>query len=174
MSCTRGYQRLLTEMRRRYPHWGNARRHAMPVAREILRLGLVRPTILDYGCGLGHLAEGLPEYKVVNYDPSIPEWASLPSGPFDVVVCTHVLEHVEPDLLDATLAEIANRARSLIYIEVPHTAGNKLLPDGRDVHLTIEPRSWWALKLRDTFKEWSIRSNTAPHPEHSIFVLCRT
>lgn len=173
MSHTTGYQKLLQQMRAQYPNWGNARRHAIPVAREILAHGLTRPTILDYGCGLGRLAEELREYRVTNYDPSIPAWSVLPPGPFDVVVCTHVLEHVEPNLLRATLREIGERAGSLIYIEVPHTEGGKVLPDGRNVHLTIEPWAYWFRLLCEELPDFDIETRTAPHPDHSIFVLTR-
>ena len=60
--------------------------------------------LLDYGCGSRRsLLKSLNcnvEYE--GYDPSVPEYSAPPS-PADLVVCIDVLEHIEPESLDAVL-----------------------------------------------------------------------
>ena len=51
------------------------------------------------------LSNALTGFDVRNYDPCIPEYATPPS-PAELVVCTDVLEHIEPDKLDAVLNDI--------------------------------------------------------------------
>lgn len=148
MAISKSYQKLVTEMRSRQPTWGNAKRHAAPVLHELALLGIKTGTVLDYGAGTGAFGKRIDEYSqgrihVVNYEPGVAEWSVLEAGPYDAVVCTHVLEHIEPPLLAGTLDEIRERARFLIYIEVPHGPAMKILPDGRDAHLTQQGPAWW-------------------------------
>ena len=127
----------------------------VPVVRELERLGIDKGTILDYGSGTGGFAAEMTasfadRYTVAQYEPGIPEHAVLPRGQFDAVVCTHVLEHIEPLQLYSTVEEIAERATRLIYIEVPHAPAARLLPDGRNAHLIQRPPLWW----RDILTSW--------------------
>jgi len=61
-------------------------------------------TILDYGAGKRTLENSLLNRKLTikSYDPCIPEIAGRPDKA-DIVVCTDVLEHIEPDLIDNVL-----------------------------------------------------------------------
>ncbi len=106
--------------------------------------------VLDYGCGKGSLASRLP-FPIAEYDPAIPGKDALPE-PHDVVVCTDVLEHIEPECLDSVLAHL----RSLIKVEgffvISTRPARKTLPDGRNAHLIIQPWEWWAAKLREYFR----------------------
>lgn len=58
-------------------------------------------TVLDYGCGQGALSRSLDRH-IAEYDPAIEGKNSLPA-PADLVICTDVLEHIEPELLDNVL-----------------------------------------------------------------------
>src|SRR6266705_2117326 len=60
--------------------------------------------VLDYGCGKATLQRGLP-FPIQNYDPCIDEYSKRPV-PADIVVCTDVLEHIEPECLKAVLDDI--------------------------------------------------------------------
>lgn len=170
------YKRVLQETRAVYPKWGGARRHAEPVLRWLEARGLRVGTVLDYGAGLGRFAEELERlapgrYAVTNYEPSIPAFDTLPSGTYDAVVAAHVLEHVEPALLDATLAELRARARWLIYIEVPHDLAAKRLTDGRNAHLIVEDRQWWAERLTRAFVGASVFHWPAAFPVNTVYAV---
>jgi len=106
--------------------------------------------VLDFGCGTGTLGDHIREHcagiEVVSYDPSVRGLDSLPTGEFDAIVSVDVLEHVEPNDLDATLAWMRERTlRQLHHIDCNDTKDR--LPDGRDVHLIIQEPEWWEPRL---------------------------
>jgi hypothetical protein len=104
-------------------------------------------TALDYGAGKGHLADLFP--IMACYDP-----ATFPDepAPADVVVCTDVLEHIEPDCLDAVLDHLASKVRKAAFLVVSTVPAIKHLPDGRNAHLIVEQASWWLPKLMQRLK----------------------
>ena len=57
--------------------------------------------ILDYGCGKRTLEKKLG-FEIQNYDPAIPAHEAQPK-PAELVFCGDVLEHIEPEKLDAVL-----------------------------------------------------------------------
>lgn len=175
MAITQGYQRLLREQRARQPTWGNAKRHAAPVALELKLLGIESGTVLDFGAGTGAFKQVFEElterrFEVDNYEPGHLQWAELKPWLYDAVVCTHVLEHVEPPLLAETLDEIRTHAKALIYIEVPHGPATKILPDGRDAHLTQQPPPWWYELLTLRLWPFTIESRPAPNSLNTQFI----
>ncbi len=123
-------------------------------------------TVLDYGCGQGLLKEGLKDstIEVVNYDPAIKEWASKPTGQFDIVACTDVLEHIEPEYLDNVLEELCGYTRKIAYVVIACTEANKTLSDGRNAHLTQQQPPWWILKLNRL--PWKILSEHRRPDKH--------
>jgi len=176
MAITSAYRDVLTRTRAHSPQWGNAQRHAAGVIRALEALDVHGGLILDYGAGTGAFGRSVAalsshRFSVVNYEPSVPSWSELSLGPFDAVVCTHVLEHVEPELLEATIAELGARARVLIYVEVPHGPANKELDDGRDAHLTQWPRDRWEAWLN--FPGFKRRRGVAANPINSLWYFER-
>lgn len=106
-----------------------------------------RKTILDYGCGRRTLAARLgPAYRITHYDPAIPEFAASPV-PHPIVVCTDVLEHVEPAYLDAVLADLRRCTLERAFIAVALGPSSQTLTDGRNAHLLQEPPGWWQWKI---------------------------
>jgi hypothetical protein len=106
--------------------------------------------ILDYGCGQRTLERTLG-FPIRNYDPCIPGLDAAPE-PADVVVCTDVLEHVEPDCLDDVLDDLARVTRRIAFIVIANRPAKKTLPDGRNAHLIQQPASWWMPRLEKRFQ----------------------
>lgn len=103
-------------------------------------------SVLDYGCGQGSLHESLiltnRKIDLREYDPAIPGKDALPE-PADLVVCTDVLEHVEPDKIAAVLAHLRSLARHGLFIVVSLIETAKTLSDGRQAHILLQPADWW-------------------------------
>lgn len=126
-------------------------------------------TMLDYGCGQGLLKGSLTEttLKITNYDPAIPEHAAKPEGTFDLVTCTDVLEHIEPEYLDAVLKELCAYTGKVAYLVIACVAAGKCLADGRNAHLIQEQPPWWLLRLNRL--QWKVvKWHTTPdkHQTH--------
>lgn len=119
-------------------------------------------SILDYGCGKGTLKKSLKltdwgeaEYarykdQIFEYDPCIEGKDALPE-PADFVVCGDVLEHIEPEFLDAVLDDLERVTRRIGYLVIYSGPSRKKLSDGRNTHLIQEPMSWWVEKLEGRF-----------------------
>lgn len=110
-------------------------------------------SILDYGCGQGTLATALRKkplkgIRIEEYDPAIPGKDQLPE-PADLVNVTDVLEHIEPDRLTNVLEHIRSRARKVIWCVISTKDSNKVLTDGRNAHLIIQPAGWWKYTLQE-------------------------
>lgn len=122
--------------------------------------------MLDYGAGKQALKDALGiKDGYFAYDPSIPEIASDPS-PADLVVCTDVLEHVEPIFLQHVLDDLKRLTKKVGFFAIHTGAALNILPDGRNAHIIQEPARWWVKHLikrwnieafeRDTFGCWAI------------------
>lgn len=107
--------------------------------------------ILDYGCGKRTLESALG-YFIRNYDPAIPELADPPTYPADIVVCSDVLEHIEPEHLDAVLDDLKRLTRKLGFFVIATGPANKTLADGRNAHLIQEGPAWWLPKIMARFE----------------------
>ena len=140
-------------------------------------------TVLDYGCSHGHAVQALWEHGInaSGYDVStraveiatrvreknrrcVDELgfcfsATLPRAPpqplVDAVLSSDVLEHVEPDAVESTLALLARLARRKLYLKIASIAEKnkkellKLDPRHRPqkLHATIRSFAWWSEKL---------------------------
>jgi hypothetical protein len=109
-------------------------------------------TVLDYGCGQGHLGRLLrPDYDVREYDPAINGKHHEPEAA-DVIVCADVMEHIEPECLDSVLGHIRTLARRAVIFVIATGPSNKVMADGRGAHLIVEGADWWVPKLEGWFK----------------------
>jgi hypothetical protein len=90
------------------------------------------------------------DFPIWEYDPAI-EGKDLPPRPADLVVCVDVLEHVEPQYLDATLRDIARCTTKIGYFIISTTAAVKILPNGQNTHLIQKNKDWWGLRLSEHF-----------------------
>jgi hypothetical protein len=131
----------------------------------------VRPQwILDYGCGRGTLKSAMLTAgyagSIHEYDPAIAGKNLLPK-PADLVVCTDVLEHIEPEKLGAVLDHIFGLAKKAVFLLIATRPANKRLPDGRNAHLIVQPAPWWLEKLDR--KGWRI-DKVENQPGHDLKV----
>lgn len=117
-------------------------------------------SILDYGCGQGSLKRVLETrhhpFAVWEYDPAIEEKQERVARA-DIVVCTDVLEHIEPDCLYAVLDDIRSIAMRRVFFTVHTGAAKKTLADGRNAHLIVEPADWWLRKFMPRWKTWAFQ-----------------
>ena len=120
-----------------------------------LRAATNAQSVLDYCAGKGYLAKAL-DFPIWQYDPAIPDIAASPR-PADLVICTDVLEHVEPDLLRFVLHDLARCVRKVGFFVVHTGPANKTLPDGRNTHLIQKGELWWRKKLERVFTVGDIK-----------------
>lgn len=112
--------------------------------------------VLDYGCGKAELQKAL-DFPIQNYDPCIAEYAS-PPRPADVVACLDVLEHIEPEFVDAVLQDIYRLTNKAAMLLIANRPARKCLPDGRNAHLIQEGPEWWLPKIWATgFRVWEFK-----------------
>ena len=142
--CSDEYRAQLAQVLENDRNWKSGYTHAETVAAFADDLGA--KSILDYGCGQGTLREALPERTVWEYDPGVERKAVLPK-PADLVVCTDVLEHVEPSKLHNVLAHLYSMTERGAFLVIATGTSSVKLPDGRDSHLTVEKPKWWLDKL---------------------------
>lgn len=104
-------------------------------------------SVLDYGCGKGHFLkyarETFPDMRIEGFDVASDEYATLPEGLFDLVLCLDVMEHVEFGALSNVLSEIRSRVGRIFVCSVANYPAGKKLPDGRNAHVTQLPFSNW-------------------------------
>jgi 2-polyprenyl-3-methyl-5-hydroxy-6-metoxy-1,4-benzoquinol methylase len=119
-----------------------------PRVRELIET--LRPsTILDYGCGQGALARAL-DIDILEYDPAIAGKTSLPD-PADLVVCTDVLEHIEPECVGEVLDHLKALTKVALFAVISTRPAKKVLADGRNAHLVVQPWEWWRTQLATRF-----------------------
>jgi hypothetical protein len=125
-------------------------------------------TILDYGCGKAwHYERGEIPWaaEIVRlYDPAVPEFSEKPVGLYDGVVCTDVAEHLPEEEIDGFVRTLCSHAGRFLFLTVCTREATKKLPDGRNAHLTVKPREWWAEKLMACM----------PQPKNFEFYVCFT
>ena len=108
-------------------------------------------SILDYGCGKRTLEKALG-FPIWNCDPAIDGLDDTPA-PRDIVACTDVLEHIEPECLDAVLDDMRRCTLRVMMSAITVVPAKKLLPDGTNPHKICEPWEWWHERLS---KRWRL------------------
>lgn len=116
-------------------------------------------TALDYGCGKGNVMNEIktiyPNIQLQGYDPAVDTHNVLPNKTFDLLYSTDVLEHVEPDQIDATIINLAQLTDKVMYHLIACYPAKKFLPDGRNAHLIIEKPEYWRNKF-EKILNWNL------------------
>lgn len=148
MLISESYSELNRRLHKDDPSWGTTADRWLPVIRDLIAKH--RPaSALDYGCGKAVLTSHIPFIR--SYDPNIPGYDEAPEDA-DLVLCIDVLEHVEPDCIEAVLDDLKRLVRGVGFFVICKVPAVAVLPDGRNAHLIIEPSSWWRSKLAERFK----------------------
>lgn len=149
------YRDDITKMHHQDDRWGSRGYNWAYLVAGISCIERCR-TVLDYGCGKGTLVATLKKSGIIacDFDPGIPEKARTPF-PADLVVCTDVLEHVEQDRLNITIEELVRLTVKCLFVVISTRPAGKMLPSGRNAHLTVKSADWWRIRLID--KGFSIR-----------------
>jgi len=161
---TDGYRKLNTQLHADKPGFGAA---GDRWADETLALCELHDTldVLDYGCGKGKLAQAL-HFDIHGYDPAVSAMSQVPK-PADIVMCTDVLEHIEPECLQDVLRDIHRVTKKVAFLNISTRRANKSLRDGRNAHLIVNNSNWWDATLAPLF-EIDVVSVTAT--EYNILV----
>jgi hypothetical protein len=153
---TEPYRELNKKLHERDPMYGASSGKWAIVASKMAEKNQFA-SILDYGAGKGDLERGLrqhwagaPVCEVISYDPAVPGMEF--KKPCDLVVCTDVLEHVEPECVDAVLDDIRDLTKQLAFITVSTMPAEKTLEDGRNAHVSLHDARWWSDKIWDRFE----------------------
>ena len=135
------------------PNYGVASVEFAPrVSHLINQMGIT--DVLDYGAGKGRLGQSLEvnhPVTVTMYDPGIPGLDDAPEA-HEMVCCIDVLEHIEPEHLDAVLDDLARVTKTVGFFTIHTGPAVKVLSDGRNAHLIQKPASWWLPKIMERFE----------------------
>jgi hypothetical protein len=141
------------------------RRHAWHGLVDALVADLGATSVLDYGCGQeGNLAR-YAAYPVANYDPGVPEWA-IGTQPVDLVVCHHVLEHIEEACLEAVVLDLLGLVRQAVLLLISCEPSTKTLPDGTPWHTCVHLGDWWAIVLQQIVTLYGLPFHLWELPRH--------
>jgi hypothetical protein len=149
------YRRVQRDLHANNPGYGVASLHFAPTVAKIVN-GLAIESLLDYGAGKGRLGRELIRLvarpiRITPYDPAIPGWDAEPE-PDEMVACIDVLEHIEPERLDAVLDHLARLVKRVGYFTVHTGPAERILPDGRNAHLIQEKPTWWLPRIMARFE----------------------
>jgi hypothetical protein len=152
-TITEDYRRLQQDLHKN-PNYGVASLHFAHTVAALMKQANAK-SISDYGAGKQNLlkglaAEGVTPAEYFPYDPAFPEYG--PPRSADLVCCIDVLEHIEPDLIDNVIAELASLTTKFGFFTVTIGPAEKVLADGRNAHLIQKPTSWWLPKFVKHFE----------------------
>lgn len=183
MLITPEYLELNKELHARNPMYGTSSDYTNMAVYDLITSCDYR-SILDYGAGKQKLeayimnrllndphTKGI-DYKFTSYDPAIPDIDTLPKEykGADLVVCTDVLEHVEPECLQEVIGDIYYNTKKCAFFLIHLGSAKKTLADGRNAHLIQETSNFWILQLVEWFH---ILSLFHPDPSHLV-VVCKS
>lgn len=152
--------------------YGTMAQHYGPLVSQIVeRLGVDH--LLDYGCGrkMGLTKTLKVKHKLTyqGYDPGsgLEELMTAPI-PAQLVCCIDVLEHIEPEHLDAVLDHLKQLTEVVGFFTFHTGPAMKELPDGRNAHLTQQPIEWWLDKMKARFDLQTVQK-VGDHSYYSIY-----
>lgn len=146
---TQGYLALQRDLHARYDYGrGVDAQDCLTILSHFLPKGA---SVLDYGCGRGVFGDlAAQRFRVSEYDPAIPG-KDQPPEPADGVVCADVLEHVEPDCLEAVLDDVRRCTKQFAVLIIATQPSSKIMADGRQAHILLQGEEWWRERITARF-----------------------
>ena len=153
------YKSLNEQLHEAHEEFGNRNdflARELPTSIAILHKLFKYNSVLDYGCGKGLILESLNKklhplgIDLQGYDPCIKEFAEPPL-PADILLCTDVLEHVEPEKIKEVLEHINTLTINVCYLIIDLLPATKTLADGRNAHINLQTHGWWLDALANIF-----------------------
>lgn len=171
-TITEDYRRMQQELHQN-PNYGVASLAFAPLVADLIRQAGIK-SVSDYGAGKKNLLKGLAEAGIQGiayhpYDPAFPEYGA--PQPADLVCCIDVLEHIEPELVDNVIAELARITTNLGLFSIHMGPAMKVLSDGRNAHLIQKPSSWWLPRLTQHFEILQLQTHNTMG--HGIWVIVK-
>ncbi len=119
------------------------------------RLGAVR--VLDYGSSTGATMKAVREHlwlpptvEDACYDPFVVGFDGEPE-PADFLICTDVLEHVEPECTKSVLDHIAALTKRIVFFSISLVPAKKIMADGRNAHINLRTAEFWLREIQRRF-----------------------
>jgi hypothetical protein len=136
------------------PDYGIASLSFAPIVAEIIKKANIK-SLSDYGAGKKNLLiginnNGITDIEYFPYDPAFPEYGRPVAS--QLVCCIDVLEHIEPELIDNVIQDLAGIITNLGFFSIHMGPAKKILADGRNAHLIQMPCSWWLAKIVKHFE----------------------
>ena len=73
------------------------------------------------------------------------------------MVCTDVLEHIEPEKLLFVLGDLQRCVRKVGWFVIHTGPAQKVLADGRNAHLIQRDAHWWRTQLQPFFQVGQVK-----------------
>lgn len=132
--------------------------HVNTITQAVVRYEL--RSLLDYGCGKavvydlaqakardGRKLRGLREIWGIDdirlFDPGYAPFSEPPTGTYDGVICTDVLEHCPEEDIDWIIEDLFGFARKFLFMTIACYPAEKALPTGENAHVTQKNPGWW-------------------------------
>ena len=117
-------------------------------------------TLLDYGCGKGNQwTNNILPVTPTLYDPAVPQYENKPTGTFDGVISTDVMEHIPEEQISEVFREISTYATRFVFLCIATDPAIAVLPNGENAHCTLKPLEWWV----DEWWHSAVKDNLAVH-----------
>lgn len=163
------YKALLVEKHLTSPWGGGGWTWAPDICRLVIKHKIKHPKVLEYGSGRRTLRNAMqlamPHVDLTEYDPGVAGIDRVPTGEYDIVVCTDVMEHVELQYVDATLKRLLQYTRYTTIFNICCTPSKSLLPNGQNAHITVQEPKWWRERIERLWNDIEIRN------DHKNFTL---
>ncbi|HRP03846.1 MAG TPA: methyltransferase domain-containing protein [Opitutaceae bacterium] len=133
--------------------YGTSGNQFVPIVRQAIH-ETNATSVLEYGCGQSALSTHF-RLPWVKFDPAIPAFSHQPSGRFDLIINTDVMEHVPEDEEDEILRHIQSLGANILFNISLRLAG-QILPNGENAHCNLKTRKAWLNTLSRHFANTSM------------------
>ena len=159
MRWTEGYKVLQLDLHENTEYGISGQQYIPTIFHSIAQLAKRLPhvRILDYGSSSGATMKAVREHLWLPpnveercYDPFVAGCDSEPE-PADFVICTDVMEHVEPECTMSVLDHIASLTKRIVFFSIPLVKAHKVLADGRNAHINLRTSEFWLREIQRRF-----------------------